>query len=492
VLLVASAVAVNSPRAQAQPVMTKKWNVLLIIADDLNTHLGCYGSRVVKTPHIDRLAARGLRFDRAYCQYPYCNPSRASLLTGLRPGTTRVFANRTHFRTALPDCITLAQLFRQDGYFSARVGKIFHMGVPEDIVPGTAGLDDPKSWDVALNPAGKEQHSPGKGRNLTPQYTMEKSSSTAFHCLAADGAGEDQADFKYASEAIKLLQQKRDRPFFLAVGFVRPHVPLVAPKRYFDLYPLGELKPVTNALNDRADIPAPAITGKEPDYAMKPEQCREVLQGYYASVSFMDAQVGRLLDALQRLGLADNTTVVFVSDHGYHLGEHQMWQKQSLFEESARVPLVIAGPMVKNRGSACPRLVELVDLNPTLVDLCGLRAQPDLEGVSFSPLLATPELPWKKAAFTEVSRGKVSGRSVRTERWRYTEWHEKKGPAGVELYDHQNDSREFTNLAQDPRHAATVAELKALLHKGWKGALPPNSGPSIGCFSGQRKEERTD
>ena len=473
-LLVALAVAVLTPRALAQQTAGKKLNVLLIVADDLNTHLGCYGSGVVKTPNIDRLAARGVRFDRAYCQYPYCNPSRASLMTGLRPGTTRVFANRTHFRTNLPDCITLPQFFRMHGYFTARIGKIFHMGVPEDIAEGRAGLDDPKSWDLALNPAGKEQHSPGKGRNLTPQYTIEKSSSTAFHCLASDGTGEDQADFKYATEAIRLLEKKRDQPFFLAVGFVRPHVPLVAPKRFFDIYPLAKLKAIDNVAGDRDDIPAPAITGKQPDYGMNPAQCREALQGYYASVSFMDEQVGRLLDALQRLGLADNTIVIFVSDHGYHLGEHQLWQKQTLFEESARVPLVVATPGLKTNGKVCPRLVELVDLYPSLADLCALPTPKDLEGVSFRRLLAAPDLAWKKAAFTEVSRGKIIGKSLRTERWRYTEWHEKKGAVGMELYDHSTDPREFTNLARDRKYAATVAELKSLLEKGWKGSLPPN------------------
>lgn len=448
-------------------------NVLVILADDLNASLGCYGHSVVQSPALDRLAARGIRFDRAYCQYPYCNPTRASLLTGLRPGTTRVVNNSTHFRKTVPDVVTLPHLFRQNGYFTARVGKVYHMGIPEDVLTGAAGLDDPASWEVAINPIGQEHCSPGKGSNQTPQYSLEKSSSTAFFCLEADGDGQDQADFRAASEAIRLLEQKHDRPFFLAVGFVRPHVPLVAPKRYFDLYAPEKVRPVPHAPDDRADIPAPALTGRLPDWGMGTEQRRQTLRGYYASISFMDAQAGRLLDALDRLQLTERTVVVFLGDHGYHLGEHQLWQKQSLFEESARVPLLVAGPGVKARGKACPRLVELVDVYPTVADLCGLQTPANLEGVSFRPLLATPDLSWKQAAFTEVSRGRVAGQSIRTEHWRYTEWTEKKDRVGAELYDHRTDPREFTNRADDPKYAERVAELRQLLEQGWKRTLPP-------------------
>ena len=463
--LVLDGMSIVAPaRAETAP---RKWNVLMVISDDLNNSLGCYGDPLVLSPNIDRLARRGVRFDRAYCQFPLCNPSRSSFLTGLRPDTTRVLENHTHFRRNLPDVVTLPQLFQKHGYFTARVGKLFHYGVPEQI--GTSGMDDPPSWNEAVNPCGRDKDEEHKivgvrpGRGLGPNLCW----------LAADGTDEDQTDGKAATAAIRLLERHRDEPFFLAVGFYRPHAPYVAPKKYFGLYPLARISLAREPSDSRAGIPAPALTVRPPNFGLGEEKQRQAIKAYFASISFMDAQVGRLLDALDRLELADRTLVVFFSDHGYHLGEHGLWHKQSLFEESARVPLIIATPEMKAKGQASPRLAELVDVYPTLADLCGLPAPEGLAGRSLRPLLDEPQGPGARAAFTQVRRGfgdgTFRGNSVRTERHRYIEWDE--GRKGRQLYDHDTDPHELHNLAEDPGHAGTVAEMKRLLDE-MKSATP--------------------
>jgi len=431
----------------------EKLNVLFIAVDDLNTSLGCYGDPQVKSPNIDRLAARGVRFDRAYCQFPLCSPSRVSLLTGLRPQTTRIFELKTDFRTILPDAVTLPQCFRHGGYFAARVGKLFHYGVPGGI--GTSGLDDPGSWQQVVNPRGRDKDD----EHLVINYTPKRGLGSAMSFLKAEGTDEEQTDGIGATEAIKLLEAHRDEPFFLGVGFYRPHTPYVAPKKYFDLYPLNQIKIAANPADDQDDIPELAEQVRPLNYGLSDSQLCECKQAYFASISFMDAQVGRLLDALDRLKLADRTIVVLWGDHGYLLGEHGQWMKQSLFEESARVPLIVAAPGQKGNGQGCERTVETIDIYPTLADLCGLSAPSNLAGTSLRPLLENPRAPWDRPAYSEVARG---GRSVRTERWRYTEWNG--GRDGVELYDHTADPREFKNLAKDPAQAKTVAELRGLLH----------------------------
>jgi iduronate 2-sulfatase len=441
-----------------------KLNVLFIAVDDLNTALGCYGHPVVKSPNIDRLAKRGVRFEHAYCQFPLCSPSRVSLLTGLRPDTTRIFDLKTDFRDILPDAVTLPQAFKQNGYFVARVGKIFHYGVPGQI--GTSGLDDPRSWDQVINPRGRDKDEEDKLTNYTPKRGL----GSAMCFMAADGTDEEQTDGKSATAAIKLLEEHRDGPFFLGVGFYRPHTPYVAPKRYFDMYPLDSIKLPFNPSDDHDDIPAPARFIEPLNYGLTDEQCRECMRAYFAALTFMDAQVGRLLDALDRLGLADKTIVVLWGDHGYLLGEHGQWMKMSLFEESTHVPLIIAAPGERGNGHPSPRIVETIDVYPTLTDLAGIALPTSLAGVSLRPLLDDPQRPWERPAYTQVTRNKFQGRSVRTERWRYTEWDF--GRMGAELYDHESDPREFKNLAADPGQAAVVAQMRSLLARKFPDEQP--------------------
>jgi choline-sulfatase len=441
-----------------------KLNVLFLIADDLNCALHCYGHPQVRSPNIDRLAERGLRFEHAYCQFPLCSPSRSSFLTGRRPNATRILSNPAsgrfstdyratpHFREFIPDTITLPQVFRNHGYVAARVGKLYHYGVPGQI--GTSGLDDPASWDYVVNPAGRDKAEENRIFSL-----IQGSFGGTLSWLAAEGTDLEQTDGLVATAAISLLEEYRDRPFFLAVGNFRPHTPYVAPRKYFDLYAPDRIPLPTLSSDDRQRTPAPAYaSAKKEQETMTDRLRREAIQAYWASITFMDAQMGRVLEALQRLGLAEKTIVVMTSDHGYHLYEHGLWQKQSLFENSTRVPLIIAVPGTGTKGRSTTALAEMVDIYPTLADLCGLPAPGYLDGTSLRPVLKDPSGSVKDAAFTQVRRGSFHGFSIRTVRWRYTLWDD--GRQGEQLYDMQADPGETSNLAADSRLAATVAELK--------------------------------
>ena len=449
--------AVTPALAQQTP-PARRTNVLLIMADDLNNDMGTFGHPMVKTPHLDRLAARGVRFDRAYNQFPLCSPSRVSMMTGLRPDTTRIYELQTHFRTTIPDVVTLPQAFKRNGYVAARVGKIYHYGNPGQI--GTSGLDDPASWDTFVNPRGIDKDEESVLTNLLPNRGL--GSTLAFY--ASPAPDEEHTDGKVASETIALLEKHKGEPFFIAAGFYRPHCPYIAPKKYFDMYPLDRISLPRFTPEQIAELPQPALWTRPPNWDVPEDGLRKSIQAYYASISFLDAQVGRLLDALERLKLADNTIVVFVSDHGYHLGELGQWMKMSLFERSAKNPLIVAGPGVRRGVST--RIVELVDLYPTLAQMAGVAPPAGLHGASLVPLLKNPRATWTRPAFTQVTRGNMEkagfmGYSVRTERWRYIEWEE--GKRGMQLYDETADPQELKNLAADPKHAAVVAEMQQLL-----------------------------
>jgi iduronate 2-sulfatase len=496
-LICLGALGLAGATAPAAPAAAR--NVLFLMADDLNTLLGCYGDPQAKTPNIDRLAARGTRFDRAYCTYPLCGPSRNSMLTGLYPNSTGIFANSQIFRQTIPTQPSLPQTFRLQGAFAARIGKAYHYNVPNSI--GTAGHDDPASWELDLNPAGVDrlQEQPKIFSLIPGQF------GGALSWYASPQGDRLHTDGLLATDAEWVLERcakQPERPFFLLVGFFRPHTPYVAPQEYFQLYPREQMRVVSGVKEDQADLPAASLLSyKREQDALTDDLRRQALQAYYASISFMDAQVGRVVAALDRLGLADRTTLVFTSDHGYHTGEHGLWQKQSLFEESARVPLLIVTPGAARRGTVVKSPVSHVDLYPTLTELAGIKAPDNLQGQSLVPMLHDPSVTGRGWALTQVGRnaggggagkrkavaasaGPVTpavkkaatganrffGYTLRTSRWRYTEWDE--GRQGRELYDHDNDPRELTNLAALPAHAATVAELSRQVRAASQASLP--------------------
>ncbi|WP_146531510.1 sulfatase [Novipirellula artificiosorum] len=441
-------------------------NVLFIAADDMNCDLSAFGNAQVKTPNLERLSQRGVRFDRAYCQQPLCGPSRASIMTGLRPDTLDMHTLAHELRDKNPDVVTLGQLFRNNGYFSARAGKIFHYGNPSQI--GTDANDDPASWDERYNPRGIDSLQ----EDQITRYGFGRQNAGLGISMAwwdPVSRDEEHTDGMVASKIIELIHQKKDEPFFLAAGFFNPHCPYVAPKKYFDLYPLNEIAipDLDEAKKDLADVPPMAIQrdAKNWPYYFKDvtvEEARKCKQAYYACNSFVDAQIGRLLDALEEDELMENTIIVFWSDHGYFLGEKGLWFKRKAFERSAKMPMIIAAPGMK-RDASTIKPVELLDLYPTLADLCGLKSPGRLEGASLRPLLEDPSrADWTKPAVTQIWHNKNAwGYSIRTERYRYTEWLE--GKAGRELYDHSVDPGEVINLANDDREAATVEELSKQL-----------------------------
>lgn len=447
-VLLLAGLAAGGAAARAQA--PRRPNVLFIAVDDLRPELACYGNPIVRTPNLDRLAAASVRFERAYCQAPLCNPSRASMLTGRYPTTTAVLDNQKYFRGALPGVVTLPQHFRQNGYAAVRTGKIFH-----------GGIDDVPSWDE-----GGEAGMQRPARTPAQAATYQKQSD---RWVAVEGAGENLTDSRTANRAVSLLEkygaQAAEKPFFLAVGFLKPHSPLIAPKRYFDLYDPEKIPLPPNyapELKLPEGAPQGALTPNGDLFIRRPApeaEAREMIRAYFACISYIDDQVGRVLEALDRLKLRENTIVVFFGDHGYHLGEMGKWSKHgSLYEVATRVPLMISAPGVSG-GAASPRPVGLIDVYPTLAELAGLPAPVGTEGHSLVSLLKNPQAEWGRPAYT-YSRNRLGlGQSVRTEHLRFTAW--ETGPA--ELYDYRRDPYERRNLAADPAYASVVEQMRKAL-----------------------------
>jgi iduronate 2-sulfatase len=432
-----------------------KYNVVLIASDDLRPALGCYGNEIVKTPNLDKLASRGIRFDRAYTQYPLCNPSRSSLLTGRYPTQTGVMNNELYFRALHPEFVSLPQHFKANGYATLRSGKIFH-----------GGIDDTEAWTEG----GEARTFKGAQR---PQSNADSAQRIAHsdRIVTLEGDGQNSEDYRMASRAIGLLEKYKYKPFFLAIGSAKPHSPPSAPGKFFDLYDAEKIPlPVDFAPRPTAppNFPDISIARRNTDLFIgrdaSPAEAREMIRAYYASVSFMDEQVGRVIDALDRLKLRDKTIIVFWGDHGYHLGEKGKWSKAySLYEIATRVPLIIVTPQMK--GGASPRTVQLLDIYPTLVELCGLeqpyKSPEKLEGRSLTSLLRNPKATWNHPALSVVLYQQKLGKSVSTEKWHYVSWDE--GRAGEMLTDRIKDPFELKNLASDPAYAETVKQMRDLL-----------------------------
>jgi arylsulfatase A-like enzyme len=430
-------------------------NVLFLMSDDLRPDLGCYGQPLVSSPNIDALAAAGVRFERAYVQYPLCNPSRASMLTGRYPTTTGVLDNQGWFGGPHPDWQSLPRFFKDHGYASLRAGKVFH-----------GGIDDADAWTAGGEPRKFEG-------DRSPRRPAPNRAQSSDRIVTLEGNGESHNDYRAADLAIEYLQQQAagDQPFFLCCGFTKPHSPPTAPERFLEHYakvdpPLPpDFAPTAAA---PPGFPKASITpsgdlfiGRE----AAPDAARDMIRAYWASVSWMDWNLGRVVAELDRLGLRDDTVIVFWGDHGYHLGEKGKWSKHSsLYEVGDRVPLIILAPGATGNGRSCPRVVESVDIYPTLVELCGLQAPPGLQGDSLAPLLKDPRAAWDKPAFTvSASGGKLKGIAVRTQQYRYATFSGEGG--GEMLFDMTADPRELKNLADDPALSAVRSELAGLVEE---------------------------
>ncbi|MES2308575.1 MAG: sulfatase, partial [Verrucomicrobiota bacterium] len=448
------ALSLLSAIIHGQAEASKKPNILLIISDDLRDRLGCYGASEVFTPNIDALAKQGIRFENAYDQYSVCDPSRSSFLTGLRPEQTGVWDNSTCFRTHLPDAVTLPHSLRNGGYYTASFGKVFHVG------PGAKGVDrdvwvDAKNAWNQVEDGGNSKEKPKilEGRNMT--------NGKLKWCEwgASEGSGENDNDYINATAAIEAMKKSEGKRWFIAVGFHKPHDPFICPKKYFDLYPLESLKLYKDPVDMTPTLPIalPGGATEEAFKAFSDQDRREFMRAYYACTSYMDAQVGRVLDGLKESGSDENTIIIFMGDNGYHLGEREWWNKVTLFERCARIPFIVAGAGVKT-DQVCKSPIELVDIYPTLMERCGVEGPQNLAGSSFSPLLVDPSGPGKGYAMTMVTRGKgkgvIIGRSVRTDRWRYTEWDG--GRQGIELYDESKDPEETHDESKNPEYKKII------------------------------------
>jgi len=469
-------------------------NVLFIAVDDLKPELGCYGRTHVHSPNIDRLAASGFRFERAYCQVAVCGATRTSLLSGLRPDSTGVYGNTIHFRKVVPEVVTLPQHFKRRGYHVEGMGKIFHH-------------DDPPSWSVPLawpetphltwrRPENAELvrrkredferlRAEYHARGEKVPWAIERRGTRGPAYEAGDVPDNAYFDGELCEMALAALRRcaEREQPFFLAVGFIKPHLPFVAPKRYWDLYDPAEIELADNPLKPKG---APDLAmhnwgelrtyhGIPKSGSLDDELARTLVHGYYASVSYTDAQVGRVLDELERLELRERTIVILWGDHGWHLGDHGLWCKHSNFESATHAPLIVRVPGMTDAGGSSRALVEFLDIYPSLCELAGLPLPEHLAGRSFAPLLKDPDAAWKPAALSQYPRGPAMGRSMRTDRYRLTVWQDRKDREkvhAVELYDHQTDSAENVNLAADPAYAERVKELLALFDKQWPRTRP--------------------
>ena len=430
-----------------------QYNVLFIIVDDLRPMLGCYGHPEMHTPNIDRLAQRGTLFDRAYCQYPLCSPSRTSMITGLRPETTGIINNSADFRQELPNAVTLPQHFKTHGYYTQSVGRIAHLPRLQD---------DENSWSTT------------SWRPTWIPFDIQTTPSWQ----ALDVEDDELRDGKVAKRAVQVLEQIKEQQFFLAVGFYKPHLPLEAPRKYFELYDTQDFDLPASSIPPK-DAPARALTnwsairnyqdlpsGREP---LSDAKTLELIRAYAAATSYIDAQIGRVLDQLDSLGLSENTVIVFCGDHGHHLGEHGIWGKQTLFEVSLRSPLIVSVP--QQQPTETDAFAELVDIYPTMCEACHIPTPLQLEGSSLMPVIEQPTRRWKTAVFSQFGGAAYGGISIRTERYRYTERGEN-ARYGRELYDYDADPDETVNIANLPENAQLIAHLSEQLHAGWQAALP--------------------
>lgn len=441
-----------------------KPNVLFIISDDLtNTAVSAYENSAGITPNIDQLAAEGILYTKAYCQFPVCGPSRASMLTGYYPHGSETFGYVSGRKNIGPDRQMLPQLFKDNGYYTARVSKIFHMGVPGDIEKGSDGTDDPASWTERFNSQGPEWMAEGSGELVqnNPFGFKQRQGGNVMTIVKAEGDDLVHSDGKTAEKASELIRKHKNKPFFIAVGFVRPHVPFVAPKNYFDLFPFQEVVLPPKVVNDWDDIPERGInyvTTKNSQ--MSEEQEKKAVAAYYASVSYMDAQVGKVLQTLKEEGLEENTIVIFTSDHGFHLGEHGFWMKVSLREESVRVPLIIKVP--GRKPQVCNSLVELLDLYPTVAELAGLDPPSYIQGKSIAKTLDDPDYRVRDMIFSVSVRGEGHAFLLRTEKWAYIQYDEDAG-GGMELFDMKHDSKQYNNLAYYPKYKTIIEGFQEAL-----------------------------
>ena len=489
----------NSAAPERDMAQDDRLNILFIIADDLNLALGSYAESetrphyaTVSTPNLDKLAAEGIRFENAFVQNPLCNPSRASILSGLRPATHGVHTTRQQpLETVSAELRFLPEHFDDHGYYTARVGKVGHNSYEHIVDWDSSNFALSREPGAILHFPG---YLPGQDRSEVRDITWTEGSENGMNrqevlrsvggrplglplsWRATDELAHMTPDGTTAQRIIQLMAQNRDKPFFIAAGFHKPHQPWVAPAEFFDQHPLDQIQLPPQREGDTIDIPEPASEVSEFDSRLTEAQQKQAIAAYHATVTMTDTYVGELMQALEDLGLAESTIVVFTSDHGFQLNEHGgLWRKSVQFDESIRVPLIVRLPDGSNAGTVAPGLVELVDLYPTMAELVDLpKPAHDLEGLSFVPLLENPTRQWKSAAFSQSRREGHDGLTIRTDRYRYTQWSPLEGADAImqELYDLQQDPMEFNNLADEPEHADRVAELSQRLAQGWQGALP--------------------